>query len=126
MGRQTPTVSRFCEYDYSLYEEALELYEKNGLEAYEWQKKLLKPIMAIADEGYWAHFKCGYSISRRNGKTEISYLLEIWGLYKGLNVLHTAHRISTSHSSFNIVKSYLEKMVLEDSVNLSDIIDTGE
>lgn len=126
MGRQTPTVSRFCEYEYSLYEEALELYEKTGLEAYEWQKKLLKPIMAIDDEGYWAHQKFGYSVSRRNGKTEIAYLLEIWGLHKGLNVLHTAHRISTSHSSFNKVKSYLEKMGLEDTVDFASIRAKGQ
>lgn len=126
MGRQTPTVSRFCEYEYSLYEEALELYEKTGLEAYEWQKKLLKPIMGIDDEGYWAHQKFGYSISRRNGKTEIAYLLEIWGLHKGLNVLHTAHRISTSHSSFNKVKSYLEKMGLEDTVDFTSIRAKGQ
>ena len=52
MGRQTPTVSSFCEYEYSLYEEALELYAETGLEAYEWQKNLLKPIMAMDDEGY--------------------------------------------------------------------------
>ena len=126
MGRQTPTVSSFCEYEYSLYEEALELYAETGLEAYEWQKNLLKPIMAMDDEGYWAHQKFGYSVSRRNGKTEIAYLLEIWGLYKGLNVLHTAHRISTSHSSFNKVKSYLEKMGLEDTVDFTSIRAKGQ
>ena len=126
MGRQTPTVSKYCEYEHSLYEEAIELYEKTGLEVYEWQRNLLKPIMAMDDEGYWAHQKFGYSVSRRNGKTEIAYLLEIWGLHKGLNVLHTAHRISTSHSSFNKVKSYLEKMGLEDTVDFTSIRAKGQ
>lgn len=48
--------------------------------------------MAIDDEGYWAHQKFGYAIPRRNGKTEVVYLKEIWSLFQGLRILHTAHR----------------------------------
>ena len=66
--------------------------------------------MALDDEDLWAHQKYGYSVPRRNGKTEIAYIAELWGLHNGLKILHTAHRISTSHSSFEKLKKYLEKM----------------
>ena len=64
--------------------------------------------MAVEDDGLWVHQKFGYSIPRRNGKTEVVYILELWALENGLSTLHTAHRISTSHSSFEKLKKYLE------------------
>ena len=110
LGNQTPTQSVILHYTETKYQEAVDLYEKTGLSCYDWQINLLKAIMSYDDDGLWVHQKFGYSLPRRNGKTEIVYILEIWGLHKGLNMLHTAHRISTSHSSFEKVKKYLEKM----------------
>ena len=66
-------------------------------------------MMAIDDEGLWVHQKFGFSIPRRNGKTEVVYIIELDALEEGLSVLHTAHRISTSHSSFEKMKKYLEE-----------------
>ena len=106
-GRQTPTVDFVIEYDESLADEAITYYERTGNKVYDWQRNLLEPIMAVEDD-LWVHQKFGYAIPRRNGKTEIVYIMEIWALEKGLNVLHTAHRISTSHSSYEKVKKYLE------------------
>ena len=48
------------------------------------RKNLLLPMMAIDKNGLWVHQKFGYSIPRRNGKSEILYILEIWGLHKGI------------------------------------------
>ena len=96
IGAQTPSQSVILPYQQTLSEEAVKLYERTGLSCYEWQKNLLDPIMAIDDEGLWTHQKFGYAIPRRNGKTEVIYIKEIWALEHGLNVLHTAHRISTS------------------------------
>ena len=70
--------------------------------------------------------KFGYSIPRRNGKSELLYLFELWGLHNGLNILHTAHRISTSHSSFEKVKRYLEKMGYVDGEHFSSIRAKGQ
>ena len=106
-GRQTPTVDFIVEFQNTLSDEAIGFYERTGNEVYEWQRNLLDPIMAIEDD-LWVHQKFGYSLPRRNGKTEIIYMVEIWGLEKGLQILHTAHRISTSHSSYEKVKKYLE------------------
>jgi len=106
-GRQTPTVDFIVEFQNTLSDEAIGFYEQTGNEVYEWQRNLLDPIMAIEEE-LWVHQKFGYSLPRRNGKTEIIYMVEIWGLEKGLQILHTAHRISTSHSSYENVKKYLE------------------
>lgn len=109
LGNQHPTQSVILPSDKSLYQEAIDLYERTGLECYEWQSCLLEPIMAVDDDGLWIHQKFGYSLPRRNGKTEIIYMLELWALEQGKSILHTAHRISTSHSSFEKVKKYLEK-----------------
>lgn len=109
LGNQHPTQSVILPYDKSLYQEAVDYYQRTGRKCYEWQVNMLKAIMAIDDDGLWVHQKFGFSIPRRNGKTEIVYDLEIWALENGLNVLHTAHRISTSHSSFEKLKKYLEE-----------------
>lgn len=109
IGNQNPTQSVILPFTNSIYQEAIDLYQKTKLTSYEWQLNLLKAIMAVDENGLWMHQKFGYSLPRRNGKTEIIYMLELWALEHGLNILHTAHRISTSHSSFEKLKKYLEK-----------------
>lgn len=126
LGNQNPTQSVILPFDKSLSNEAIEIYERTGLKSYPWQQNLLKSVMAIEEDRLWTHQKFGYSIPRRNGKTEIIYMLELWGLYHGLNILHTAHRISTSHSSFEKVKRYLEKMGLEDGKDFNSIRAKGQ
>lgn len=108
LGNQFPTQSVILPYDKSLYQEAVDLYHKTKCKCYEWQLNMLKAIMAVEDDGLWVHQKFGYSIPRRNGKTEVVYIFELWALENGLSALHTAHRISTSHSSFEKLKKYLE------------------
>lgn len=109
LGNQHPTQSVILPFEKSLYQEAIDIYQKTGLECYQWQLNMLEPIMAVDDDDLWVHQKFGYSLPRRNGKTEIIYMLELWALEQGKSILHTAHRISTSHSSFENVKKYLEK-----------------
>lgn len=107
-GNQHPTQSVILPYDNTKYLEAIELYKKTKRSCYDWQLNILKDIMAVDENGLWVHQKFGYSIPRRNGKTEIVYMLELWALKAGLSILHTAHRISTSHSSYEKLKKYLE------------------
>lgn len=107
-GNQYPTQSVILPYTETKYLEAIELYTKTKRKCYEWQHNILKDIMAVDENGLWAHQKFAYSIPRRNGKTEIVYMLELWALENGLSTLHTAHRISTSHSSYEKLKKYLE------------------
>lgn len=127
-GNQLPTQAVVLPYvkKRSLFKEAIEIYEKTGLSSYTWQQKLLESIMATDKKGLWVHQKFGYSIPRRNGKSEILYMLELWGLEKGLNMLHTAHLISTSHSSFEKVKRYLEKMGYVDKQDFNSIRAKGQ
>lgn len=109
-GNQHPTQSVILPYNESLCQKAIDYYEKTGRKCYDWQLDLLEPIMALDAHGLWVHQKFGFSIPRRNGKTEIIYMAELWALEEGLNTLHTAHRISTSHASFEKMKKYLEDM----------------
>lgn len=127
-GNQHPTQSVILKYvkKNTKAKEAVEIYERTGLSCYPWQVNLLSPIMAVDRQDLWVHQKFGYSIPRRNGKSEILYMLELWGLHKGLNMLHTAHRISTSHSSFEKVKRYLEKMGYQDGEDFNSIRAKGQ
>ncbi|MBS7578399.1 MULTISPECIES: terminase [unclassified Enterococcus] len=125
-GNQHPTQSVILPYDKSLYQEAVEIYQKSKHECYDWQLNLLKPLMATDDDGLWVHQKFGYSLPRRNGKTEIVYILELWALEQGLSTLHTAHRISTSHSSFEKVKKYLEDSGYKDGEDFNSIKAKGQ
>lgn len=125
-GNQHPTQSVILPYDKSLYQEAIEYYERTGRKCYKWQSDLLKSVMAVDDDGLWVHQKFGFSISRRNGKTEIVYDVELWSLENGLNVLHTAHRISTSHSSFEKIKKYLEESGYVDGQDFNSIKAKGQ
>lgn len=112
-GRQTPTTSFVLEYDRSLSNEAVELYEKSGNKAIPWQKNLLRDIMAIRSDKLWTHTKNGYSVSRRNGKTEVVYMRELWGLLHGEQIIHTAHRTATAHSSWEKLCRLLKKIGIE-------------
>lgn len=109
-GNPNPTKSYRNLYETTKAEEAIEIYERTGLSCYEWQRNILRDVMALDKEDLWTHQKYGYSVPRRNGKTEVVYIVELFALHKGLKILHTAHRISTSHSSFEKLKKYLEKM----------------
>lgn len=100
IGNQNPTQSVILPYSKSYYLEAIEYYEKSKRNALPWQKGLLKHILAVNDDGLWVHTKVGYSVSRRNGKNEVVILRELYGLVKGEQILHTAHRTSTSSSAW--------------------------
>lgn len=108
LGNQHPTQSVILPFTKSVYQTAIENYEKSGRIAQPWQVNLAKDIFAINDDGLWVHTKFGYSIPRRNGKTEVIVMREIEGLKKGEQILHTAHRTTTSHSSWERVIKLLD------------------
>ena len=113
LGNQLPTQSLIRPSVRSEYELAVELYERSGRKAYEWQKLLLKDIMGKNEDDLWTHTKFGYSVPRRNGKNEIAAIVEMWALEKGLKVLHTAHRTTTSHMAWERLCELLDKAKLE-------------
>lgn len=125
-GNQTPTQSVILEYKESLGKTAIILYKKTGLTPFPWQEKMINAIFAVNDDGLWTHSKFGYAVPRQNGKTEVVYMAELWALFNGKNILHTAHRISTSHSSFEKLKKYLEKMGLVDKDHFNSIKAKGQ
>lgn len=98
VGRQSPTVSVVLPYHDTRGAEAIELYNKSEKDALEWQEALTYDIMAVDDDGLWIHQKFGYSVPRRNGKSEMALARCIWGLKHGERILYTAHRASTAHS----------------------------
>lgn len=121
VGRQTPTQSLFLPYAETLADEAIELYEGSGREAYEWQRNILNEMLAINDDGLWTHMKFGYSIPRQNGKNEVVAIREFVGLEKGEKMLHTAHRTTTSAAAFNRLLAVMEESGLEEKTHFTKI-----
>lgn len=98
-GNQIPTCSHVIEYEKSYGDEAVQLYNMSNNVCQEWQALLLSDIMAVNKDGLWVHTKFAYSVPRRNGKTEILTQREIWGLFNGEHILHTAHLTDTAHTA---------------------------
>lgn len=110
LGNQTPTQSVFLPYDKSLYRQAIRTYEKSGRKAQKWQVDLCKELFGVNDEGLWVHTKFGYSLPRRNGKNEVVAIREMQGLQDGEQMLHTAHRTTTSHSAWERLLKLLDNV----------------
>lgn len=112
IGRQEPNNSVILPYSETEGANAIKLYEATGREAFPWQKALTYDILAVNESGLWVHSKFGYSIPRRNGKGEILVIVELYGLAKGLKILHTAHRTTTSHSAWERLENSLKALGL--------------
>ena len=114
VGKQTPTTSVVLPYTDTKGPEAIALYNATERTAIEWQEALCYDIMAVNDDGLWVHQIFGYSIPRRNGKSENVLMRCLWGLKNGERILYTAHRATTSHS----VWERLERMCKKASINV--------
>ena len=109
VGRQTPTDSVVLSYTESKGGEAVALYNSSGRTAQQWQELMVYDIMAVNDEGLWTHMKFGWSIPRRNGKSEILIIRANYGITHGERILYTAHRTTTSHNAWEKVIQRLTK-----------------
>lgn len=109
IGNQNPTQSVILPYKKSLYQKAIDTYEKSKRTAQKWQINLTKHIYAVNEDGLWVHTKFGYSLPRRNGKNEVVAIREMQGLQDGEQILHTAHRTTTSHTAWERLCRLLDK-----------------
>ena len=125
IGSQTPTRSLILPYDKSLGDEAIELYEKSGRHAYDWQKFIIDAILAKNEDDLWTHMNFGYAVPRQNGKNEIIAIRELKGLFDGERILHTAHRTTTSAAAFNRLLAILEESGYEAQEDFHQIKATG-
>ena len=110
VGNQIPTQSFIIPYDKSYGDEAVQLYNMSQNVCQEWQALMLNDIMAVNSDGLWVHTKFGYSVPRRNGKTEVVTQRELWGLFNGEKILHTAHLVDTAHIAWERLKARLEEI----------------
>jgi phage terminase large subunit-like protein len=125
IGSQEPTRSLILPYKKSLGTEAVNIYEKSGREAFDWQRFIVDAILAKNSQGLWVHMNFGYSVPRQNGKNEIVAIVERYGLSEGLKILHTAHRTTTSAAAFNRLLAVMEESGLEEGTDFSKIKATG-
>ena len=110
---QIPTQSVILPYEKSYGDQAVQLYNKSGNTAQDWQALLSYDIMAVNDDGLWVHTKFGFAVSRRNGKTEILTIRSMLGLGRGERILHTAHLTDTAHVAWERLKARLEYLGLD-------------
>lgn len=125
IGEQTPTRSLILPFDESLGDEAVDLYEKSGRDAFDWQRFIVNAILAKNKEGLWTHMNFGYAVPRQNGKNEIVAIRELLGLQKKERILHTAHRTTTSAAAFNRLLAIMEESGLEEKTDFKSIKATG-
>lgn len=118
VGRQSPTVSVILPYQETKGQEAVSLYNETENEAIEWQSALLYDVMGVDDDGLWVHQKFGYSVPRRNGKSEVALGRCLWGLKNGERIMYTAHRAMTSHKIWERLDRMCAKagIVVESSI----------
>lgn len=109
LGRQTPTTSVVLSYTESLGCEAVAIYNRSGREAQPWQELMLEDIMAVNEDGLWVHMKFGWSIPRRNGKSEVLIMRAMYAVAHDTRVLYTAHRTTTSHNAWEKIIERLVK-----------------
>lgn len=109
-GNKNPTESLILPYEKTRGFEAIDLYAATRRSAQDWQIKLIYDILAQNNEGLWIHTKFGYSVPRRNGKSEIAIIRCLFGLVDGERILYTAHRTTTSHSVWERLKEMLDKL----------------
>ena len=109
LGKQTPTICIRLPYTESLGTEAVDLYNQSDRTAQDWQALMLEDIMPVNADGLWVHMKYGWSIPRRNGKSEILIMRAMHGITHGERVLYTAHRTTTSHNAWEKVSERLSK-----------------
>lgn len=114
LGRQKPTVWATLPYEKTRGAEAIEIYEMTGRKAQEWQVNLVNDILAVNDDDLWTHASFGYSVPRRNGKNEIAVIIELFALFEGEKVLHTAHLTTTSSSAAARLAECLDGMGYEE------------
>ena len=113
VGRQSPTVSVILPYTDTKGSEAVELYNASENTMLEWQVALTYDLMAVNDDGLWVHQKFGYSVPRRNGKSEMALARCVYGLKNGERILYTAHRASTAHSIWERLSRLCAKVDIE-------------
>lgn len=113
-ARQTPTNSLILPYTETDGKKAIELYNKTGRIAQDWQEGVVADMLARNESDLWTHTKFGYSVPRRNGKNEILAIRELYGLTTGEYILHTAHRTKTSRMAWERLKTLLNGLGLSE------------
>ena len=126
-GRQKPTTSFILPYRETKGTGAVELYNRTGRTAQEWQELLIYDILAVNDDGLWVHTKFGHSLPRRNGKNEVVAIRELFGLFRGKRILYTAHRTTTSRSAWErLCRMLSANGIKEAKYNVEDGYKTGK
>lgn len=102
IDNQNPTVSFVLPYTETLGKDVVDLYnEASPRKLHPWQEQLIYDICAVKD-GLYVHVKFGFSVSRRNGKSEVVIAIMLYALVHGLKILYTAQSTDTCHEIYEL------------------------
>lgn len=109
-GRQEPTFSVVGEYDHSLGQDVIEMFEEEGgATFYPSQKEELNLMLARNKDGSPSALTIGISKPRQNGK---SYAARYYAVYMGVfehrQVLYSAHHSTTTNKMFKALCNLFE------------------
>lgn len=116
-GNQEPTTRAVIAYRETKGVEAIKLYNLSKRKAMPWQELTVYDMMAVNDDGLWTHTTYGYTLPRRNGKSEDLLIREGDGILNGEKILHTAHRTTTTHSAWERLCEFLEEIGLQEGID---------
>lgn len=110
LGRQTPRVAQFPDYDRSAAPEIIDLAAAAGLVLDDWQQYVLTHGLGELSNERWSSIKIGTWVPRQNGKGGIIEALELGWLFllREPLVLHSAHEYKTSSEAFRRVKYLID------------------
>lgn len=106
-----PRIRSVHAWDTSLGDEAIELAAVAGLDLLEWQRDALRDMLALREDGRWAHFEFGLNVARQNGKgavLEARELALLAGITDETFGVHSAHEFKTSDEHFHRLEALLE------------------
>jgi hypothetical protein len=90
--------------------EACELGEAYGISALPWQRLVLDDMLAERPDGKWAARNSGLAVPRQNGKSVVSVLRVLAGLYilREELIVYTAHQVGTAKEIFRRLVEVIE------------------
>lgn len=100
-GSQEPRIRICPEYKTTDGDDAALLMEEYGHKPDEWQKMVVDDWLGLDDDGNYIVTSAGLSVPRQNGKNGCLEEREFFGMtVNGEKILHTAHQVRTTKSSF--------------------------
>lgn len=119
VGDQTPRIDIYQPGDTEKAELLFQLLDEYGTKLLPWQRLVLKRWLAEDEDGHFVNLKCGLSVPRQNGKTEIMVARIIYGIiFRKAIGLFTAQQQKTADVVKRRIQDFFYENPYEEIFNL--------